>query len=157
MSKVIVVISALSCLLSTAFAWGADWQSSPTDSHLYFAPSYEGMPINGHFKQFSVRYQTDQQSQPSRLKVKVAIASADMGNSDINEAIGTLQLKGFSQPVTVPVSWQPLPDGKAKMTGELLVGRNDFSIGSGEWASGEQIGLAVKIWFDVVFIASEID
>ena len=189
MSKVIIFITALFCLLSTAFVWGTDWQSSPTDSHLYFAPSYEGMPINGHFKQFSASYQTDQQSQPSRLKVKVAIASADMGNSDINEAIravdwfniadfpeaifiseefitdtqgkllaiGTLQLKGFIQPVTVPIIWQPLPDGKAKITGELLVGRNDFSIGSGEWASGEQIGLAVKIWFDVVFIASEIN
>ena len=72
-------------------------------------------------------------------------------------AIGTLQLKGFSQPITVPMSWQPLPDGMAKMTGELLVRRNDFSIGSNEWASGEQIGLAVKVWFDVVFIASEID
>lgn len=189
MSKVMIYVTALFCLLSSAFAWGEDWRSSPIDSHLYFAPSYEGMPINGSFKEFSATYTRDQQSQPSRLTVKIAIASADMGNSDINDAIravdwfniadfpeakfvseeftsdaqgnflaaGTLQLKGFTQPVTVPIRWQPLPDGKAKMTGELILGRNDFSIGSREWASAEQIGLDVKVWFDVVFISSETD
>ena len=187
MSKGIFYLTALSCLLSTTMAWGADWQSSPTESHLYFAPSYEGMPINGRFRQFSANYQTDEQSMPIRLTVNVAIASADLGNSDLNDAIsavdwfnvsdfpeakfiskefttdaqgqflasGTLELKGFTQPITLPIRWQVLPAGTAKMTGELMLGRDDFSIGGGEWASGEQIGLGVKVWFDVVFITSE--
>lgn len=43
------------------------------------------------------------------------------------------------------------------MTGELILSRNDFFIGTGEWASGEQIGLAVKVWFEVVFTRSKTD
>ena len=187
--KTISYAAALLCLLGFPVASATDWQSDPANSHLNFAPSYEGMPINGAFKEFSTSYQTDSQGQPNRLIVNIAITSADMGNSDLNEAIGaidwfnisdfpeaqfiseefsdsgkgtflargTLQLKGFKKIVTVPFRWQVLSDSSASMTGELVLSRSDFSIGSGEWASGEQIGVAVKVWFDVAFTTKKPD
>ena len=187
--KTISYAAALLCLLGFPVASATDWQSDPANSHLNFAPSYEGMPINGAFKEFSTSYQTDSQGQPNRLIVNIAITSADMGNSDLNEAIGaidwfnisdfpqaqfiseefsygddgiflakgTLQLKGFKKTITVPFRWQALSQDSASMTGELILSRNDFFIGTGEWASGEQIGLAVKVWFEVVFTRSKTD
>lgn len=64
-------------------------------------------------------------------------------------ASGILQLKGSKRLVSVPFRWQERSDGKASMSGNLLLNRADFSIGTGEWASGEQIGLAVKVLFEV--------
>ena len=181
--KLIILIMSLSCLLNISFASATDWQSNPSSSLLSYAPSYEGMPINGRFSEFSAIYITDEKDQPTHLTVKVAMASADMGNSDINEAIravdwfniadfpqaqfisnqfsldetgqflakGRLQLKGLNKPVTVPFRWQILAEGESSMIGELTLGRNNFSIGGEEWASGEQIGISVKVWFNVVF------
>jgi hypothetical protein len=48
-----------------------------------------------------------------------------------------------------------LPEGDASMIGELTLARNDFFIGDGEWATGEQIGISVKVWFNVVFSRAE--
>ena len=187
--KTIRYLVSLFCLLGCHAASATIWQSDSTNSHLYFAPSYEGMPINGAFKQFSTLYQTDSQGQPDSLRVNIAITSADLGNSDLNEAIGaidwfnisdfpqaqftseefsygdegiflakgTLQLKGFKKTITVPFRWQANSEDSASMTGELILSRNDFFIGTGEWASGEQIGLAVKVWFEVVFTRSKTD
>jgi polyisoprenoid-binding protein YceI len=187
--KIIRFLVGLFFLLGFPAASATDWQSDPANSHLYFAPSYEGMPINGAFKQFSTTYQTDSQGQPDNLRVNIAITSADLGNSDLNKAIGaidwfnisdfpqaqfiseefsygdegiflakgTLQLKGFKKTITVPFRWQALSQDSASMTGELILSRNDFFIGTGEWASGEQIGLAVKVWFEVVFTRSKTD
>lgn len=187
--KIIRFLAGLFFLLSFPAVSETVWQSDSANSHLYFAPSYEGMPINGAFKQFSTTYQTDSQGQPDSLRVNIAITSADLGNSDLNKAIGaidwfnisdfpqaqfiseefsygdegiflakgTLQLKGFKKTITVPFRWRALSEDSASMTGELILSRNDFSIGTGEWASGKQIGLAVKVRFDVVFTRSNTD
>jgi hypothetical protein len=40
------------------------------------------------------------------------------------------------------------------MLGELKLDRGDFAIGSGEWSSGDQIGLAVKVWFDLNLVGT---
>ena len=187
--RIIRFLAHLFFLLSFHAASATVWQSDSANSHLYFAPSYEGMPINGAFKQFSTIYQTDAQGQPDHLRVNIAITSADLGNSDHNEAIGaidwfnisdfpqaqfiseefsyggegmflakgTLQLKGFKKIITVPFRWRAVSEDSASMTGELILSRNDFFIGTGEWASGDQIGLAVKVWFDVVFTRRKTD
>ncbi|MBT5387236.1 MAG: YceI family protein [Porticoccaceae bacterium] len=165
-----------------SFSFGAtqanEWQSSSTESRLWFAPSFEGLPINGNFNQFSVMYST----LPASLIVRVSIDSADLSNEDLNEAIkaadwfataaypeavftsqnilsdgsktgflatGKLQLKGIEKSLQVPFNWVDLGEGKASMVGELVLGRNDFAIGLGEWATGDQIGLEVRVWFDV--------
>jgi len=185
--KLINLIISLCCLLNGTFVSATDWQSNPSKSRLNFAPSYEGMPINGRFTMFSVTYTTDAKDQPTHLSVKVSIASADMDNSEINEAIGaadwfniidfpeaqfisdqfvldasgqflaqgSLRLKGHNKSVIVPFRWETLPEGQASMVGELTLARNDFFIGDGEWASGEQIGIIVKVWFNVVFSRAE--
>jgi polyisoprenoid-binding protein YceI len=158
-----------------------EWQSAANHSQLIYSVNFEQLPIKGEFKEFMVDYIPGQQ-----LRVVVNIASVDMGNSDINQAIrdvdwfdikrhsqaiffsdeikavgeanylakGTLQLKGISQPVNVPFSWQPSvkPDesaDSASMTGQLTLSRSDFTIGSPEWASGDQIGIDVDVSFSV--------
>lgn len=63
-------------------------------------------------------------------------------------AQGTLRIKGAQQPVAVPFVWE---DGgrTATMKGEVGLKRNAFGIGAGEWASGDMIGLDVKVVFSV--------
>ncbi len=184
----------LTVTLVTALLWqpllGADWQSEIQNSQLNFAASFQNLPINGRFKQFSVKYTTDQAAQPVDLQVRVIVASADMGNTEFNTEIqaldwfnvadhgtavftgqrfeiapknkagiafiahGKLQLKGIEQPVTVPFSWRPIDHNQVSMSGELSLNRTDFAIGQGEWATGDQIGLAVRVWFDVRMLSN---
>lgn len=63
-------------------------------------------------------------------------------------AQGTLTLKGTSRPVDVPFAWR---DGGATrvMSGELVLERGAFGIGSGEWATAESIGQVVTVRFEV--------
>ena len=166
-------------------AMAETWQSNAPNSKLEFAASYQGLPINGRFNQFSVTCLTDQLEQPTQLNVAVSITSADMGSSEFNQAIqatdwfnvadfseatfssqqirlapkesdkttliahGILQLKGLQKNIAVPLSWQNNSSNQATITGELTLDRSDFAIGTEEWASGDQIGLAVRVWFTV--------
>ena len=65
-------------------------------------------------------------------------------------AEGELDLKGVRKAVDVPFSWSETDD-LAKMSGEFVLKRTDFGIGSGEWADGEAIGIDVRLKFDVRF------
>ncbi|MDG1818544.1 MAG: YceI family protein [Porticoccaceae bacterium] len=176
MMKYLVLIAYFFCQLTSA----DQWQSDHSLSELAYSVNFEQLPIKGQFKDFAVNYSHQQQ-----LRVVVDITSADMGNSDINEAIrefdwfnikqhsqaiflsetieavsegafiarGTLQLKGITKPVSVPFNWQlsdsPELTQHASMSGALTLNRSDFSIGSPEWASGDQIGLDVSVSFKV--------
>ncbi len=186
MLKKLTVILILLSPLTWVKASEAEWQSNIAESRLSFAPSFEGLPINGGFNQFSVSYSTLSNGQPASLLVKVVIGSVDLSNEDLNQAVqavdwfdtetypqaifssqnivadssgndflatGTLTLKGAEKPVEVPFKWRDLGQGKASMAGELILGRSDFAIGTGEWASGDQIGLAVRVWFDVLLVS----
>ncbi|HEX7043892.1 MAG TPA: YceI family protein [Burkholderiales bacterium] len=63
-------------------------------------------------------------------------------------AHGTLSLKGAKRSVAVPFQWHAT--GKsANMKGEVTLKRTAFGIGTGEWESGDLIGLDVKVLFDV--------
>lgn len=63
-------------------------------------------------------------------------------------AHGTLDLKGTKRPVELPFRWKA--DGKnATLTGELTLDRTAFGIGTGEWATGDPIAVAVKVSFNV--------
>ena len=176
---------ALIAILGYQPAVAETWQSNAPNSKLEFAASYQGLPINGRFNQFSVTSFTDQLEQPTQLNVAVSITSADMGSSEFNQAIqaadwfnvadfseatfssqqikltpkesdkttliarGILQLKGLQKNIAVPLSWDNNSSNQATITGELTLDRSDFAIGTGEWASGDQIGLAVRVWFTV--------
>jgi polyisoprenoid-binding protein YceI len=68
--------------------------------------------------------------------------------SDRYVARGTLRLKGVQQPVEVPFTWKN--DGRAAtLVGELSLNRTKFGIGTGEWASGDPIGLDVKVSYNL--------
>lgn len=63
-------------------------------------------------------------------------------------ARGVLRIKGTQQQVAVPFNWEA--SGKtATMTGDMTLKRTAFGIGTGEWASGDMIGLDVKVSFNV--------
>jgi polyisoprenoid-binding protein YceI len=61
-------------------------------------------------------------------------------------AHGVLVMKGIRRDVDVPFSWSE-SNGMATMQGELTVKRNDFDVGLGQWATGEQIGRNVVLRF----------
>lgn len=63
-------------------------------------------------------------------------------------AAGHLDLKGVRLPVTVPFRWVESGD-TAAMSGEVVIDRTRFEVGSGEWASDEPIGTAVRVRFSV--------
>lgn len=65
-------------------------------------------------------------------------------------ARGTLSLKGIRKEIAVPFSWRSSGD-TATMEGELTLDRAGFGIGTGEWASGDVIGLDVRAKFSVRF------
>jgi polyisoprenoid-binding protein YceI len=176
-SKAFLLCLPLACPVATA----DQWQSVLTNSQLNYEVTFQGLPIEGQFKQFSVTYRPAEQ-----LLVQVAIGSADMSDDELNSEIsggdwfdvgrfaeatfsskalvvgsnpsqdfiaeGSLNLKGVSEPVNVPFVWQPdtqNPD-RATMSGQLILKRSDFSIGIGDWSSGEQIGIDVSVSFTVL-------
>lgn len=63
-------------------------------------------------------------------------------------ASGHLDLKGARLALDVPFQWSE-SDGRAEMSGELVIDRTRFDVGSGEWASGDTIGTAVRVRFEV--------
>ena len=178
------------CLLSQP-CFPSDWQSQTADSKLAFSVNLEQQPISGLFEQFLVAYKTAPDTTPLQLTVTVDVASANMSNSDINEAIqesdwfdashypqakftssviekdldgnfianGTLQLKGVKQPVIVPFTWKPVvgQSGAMLMTGQVVLNRLDFLIGTGDWASDDEIGLSVTVDFAVTFITDNVE
>lgn len=171
----------LSFFLICQFSHADQWQSVLTNSKLMYQVTFQGLPIEGRFTQFSVDY-----SQAEKLLVTVNIGSADMSDDELNSEIagidwfdtgrfgeavfssesltatsdsneefiaaGSLNLKGVSEPVDVPFVWKQdtqNPD-RATMSGQLVLKRSDFSIGIGDWSSGDQIGIDVNVSFSVV-------
>ncbi len=179
------------CLLLGQPCFSSDWRSQIASSKLAYSVDFEQLPINGLFEQFLVVYKTAADETPQQLTVTVDIGSANMRNSDINEAIrdidwfdisrypqatftsnliekgpdgnfvanGKLQLKGVTQPVNVPFTWQPVAGrpGVMAMTGHVILNRLDFLIGTGDWASGDEIGLTVSVDFAVRLITDSIE
>ena len=64
-------------------------------------------------------------------------------------APGHLELKGIRLPVSVPFQWSESGDS-AEMSGEIVIDRTRFNVGSGEWASGDTIGIDVRVSFTVL-------
>ncbi len=151
----------------------ADWQSTD-QSTLEFEASFEGSPLPGEFPEFAVRFDPE----ASELRVTINVSRADLGDDDMNAvlfdaawfgtehesavfeatslepsddgyvAVGTLELKGVTSEVTVPISWSEAGD-TATMRGEFELDRTAFDVGTGEWSTGESIALEVIVRFDV--------
>ncbi|HEY2032080.1 MAG TPA: YceI family protein [Rhizomicrobium sp.] len=63
-------------------------------------------------------------------------------------AQGTLTLKGVSKPVTLPFTLT-IDGKKAHMVGSTMVMRNQFGVGSGEWAVPDTVAWDVKVNIDI--------
>jgi polyisoprenoid-binding protein YceI len=74
--------------------------------------------------------------------------SIDAASTGSYVARGVLDLKGVQQAVAVPFKWDREGDG-AVMSGEFALRRTDFGVGTGEWGSGDQVGLAVNLAFRI--------
>lgn len=61
---------------------------------------------------------------------------------------GTLKVKGISRPVSFPFTFNESATG-ARMTGEFILFRTDFDVGTGEWAGNDPISTDVRLWFDL--------
>ncbi|MEM6512122.1 MAG: YceI family protein [Pseudomonadota bacterium] len=151
----------------------ADWQSTD-DSTLSFEASFEGSPLPGDVTEFDVSYTVGE-----KLTVAINLASSDLGDDDMNAVLfdaawfgteftqasftaesfeagtdggvvanGELELKGVSSAVAVPFTWVENGDS-ATMEGEVTLVRTDFNVGTGEWSTGESIGLDVLVRFTV--------
>ena len=64
-------------------------------------------------------------------------------------ASGHLELKGARLPVDVPFRWSRKGD-RAEMSGEVVVDRTRFDVGSGEWEGSDTIGTEVRVSFNVM-------
>ena len=60
------------------------------------------------------------------------------------EVQGVLGIKGTEREFGLPFTWKE-DNGRALLRGEATVNRTDFSIGEGDWASGDVIGLEVRV------------
>jgi polyisoprenoid-binding protein YceI len=69
-------------------------------------------------------------------------------------ATGVLNLKGISQTVAVPFTWSEQA-AQANMRGTFVVQRIAFNVGSGEWATGDAIGIDVQLQFDLSLARGE--
>lgn len=82
------LLPALVLLLAGGPAAAAEWHVDPAASRLEFQASYQGAPAPGAFRRFEVNLAFDP-ARPAdgRLRVRVALASFDMGSAEINEAV----------------------------------------------------------------------
>lgn len=64
-------------------------------------------------------------------------------------ASGSLSLKGVSRPVVLPFTLTE-KDGETHMVGKTALTRTDFNVGSGQWASGDTVGLEVEVIVELV-------
>ncbi len=165
------LLAFLSLLPATLVA--EEWISD-SDGSFDFEATFEGDPLPGEFKTFTVSWSGE------ALTVTVNLAGSDMGDGEMNAilhdptwfaverfataefnaadvncrengeclASGELDLKGVKQKIDIPFTWQEEGDA-ATMQGEFTLDRTAFDVGSGEWASGDSIGVDVNLRFDI--------
>ena len=82
------LLSLLVLLALNTPAAATQWQMDRDASHLHFVARWEGNEVPGVFRQFDTRLELDRRApEQGQLEVSVAITSADMDSSDINEGI----------------------------------------------------------------------
>ncbi|MER0239720.1 YceI family protein [Fulvimarina sp. MAC8] len=65
-------------------------------------------------------------------------------------AIGELTLKGKTEPVTVPFTFEPQEDGTARVTGSATIDRTAYGIGVKNDPSGTELSKDVTVRFDLL-------
>ena len=147
---------------------------SDGDGSFEFEASFEGDPLPGEFTAFTVSWSDESLTvdvsltasdmgdgemnailhDPAWFAVEqfdsAVFTAAEVSCGDDSQCVasGELELKGVKQPVEVPFTWSEDGDS-ATMRGEFKLDRTAFDVGSGEWSSGESIGVDVSLRFDI--------
>jgi polyisoprenoid-binding protein YceI len=62
------------------------------------------------------------------------------------KADGQLTMRGITKPIALVFNWQPGQSGQATvLSGEAVVNRLDFKVGTGDWSDTELLPNAVKV------------
>ena len=166
----------LSLLLASA-ADAASFHFDASNSELGFTGDYGGEAVPGVFKKFSGKADFDlARPLATRFDTEIEVASLDTDYAERDDTLrgaeffdvethpkarwvstgdctaagaslscpGTLTLKGVTHAVSLEIS--PGADGRS-IQGKAVLSRDQFSIGSGEWADPETIANAVEIRF----------
>ncbi|EQD76503.1 Lipid/polyisoprenoid-binding, YceI-like protein [mine drainage metagenome] len=70
------------------------------------------------------------------------------------QALGVLELKGVSHPVSIRFHLIPAGPKQLELAGKANVTRTDFDIGTGSWRTNSVIGMRVAIQFHVRLVQS---
>ena len=169
-------------LLVTPTAWSEQWQVDHDQSKIGFVATYDDIPFEAIFKDFTVDVSfdpaaLDQASFTSNVKImsvdsespdrdegmlepnwfdaakhpQATFASDTFNKLDGEDAFtvsGDLRIKGVSRPVVFDFNFEAAQE-TARLKGQSLVKRTDFSIGTGDWAEDDTIGFDVQIIFDL--------
>lgn len=166
---------ALLCASSLANA--AEFTFDASNSELGFTGDYGGEAVPGVFKQFSGKAVFDlAQPLATRFDTEIVVASLDTDYAERDDTLrgpeffdveahptahwtsigdctmaaaqltcpGTLALKGVTHPVALIVA--PSADGRT-IEGKASLERDQFAIGSGDWADPTTIANRVEIRF----------
>lgn len=163
----------------------APWHADPSRSRIAFTFTQLGTPIEGVFRDYAVDIQFNPDGPAGEVRVVIDTASLDTGDDDRDEqaraaeffavdsfpeavfeareihgwsqqyrAVGALTLKGHTKPITLPFTLTI--DGRtAHAEGSLVVSRQDFAIGTGEWATNMAVGDEVTIAISVTATRAE--
>lgn len=165
----------LAALLVSLPAAATDWHSDPAGSTLEFTAESQGESFDGRFARFEPRIRFDPDApQQGRFDVAVALDSVDTGNDERDEMLadpaffgrasrahyhadaftalggdrfradGMLQLNGIEHPVALEFTFV-VDNGRAVLTGEAVLDRLAFEVGSGDWEDPDMIARDVRV------------
>ena len=172
-------------LTAPAMAAQTSWHSLASSSAIDWTASWQGTPVKGQFKHFTVTGQIDA-AHPADGTLKLVVdtssisaASSDVtralhgkewfGVSDFPQALFKGTLKGAPGEMTLQGNLQikghektlslPLTltrqHAELRLQGNFTLDRTDFGIGTGQWQSGSMIATEVHVHFSILMAPGE--
>ncbi|MDX2027399.1 MAG: YceI family protein [Alphaproteobacteria bacterium] len=93
-------------------------------------------------------FDTKKFPQAQFASTSIKAAGTDKSAAQCFEAEGTLTIKGIERKVTLPFCLKP-EDDHTRAKGKIVLMRNDFQIGQGQWASEAFVKNAVTVTVDI--------
>lgn len=183
--KRLLLLLSLMLLTAPALAAPASWHSLAASSSIDWTASWQGTPVKGQFKDFTVTGHIDA-AHPAdgTLELVVETGSINAASSDVTRALHGEQwfsvadfpkaqfkgmLKGTPPAMTLQGSLKikghektlslPLTLTRQKdqllLQGNFTLDRTDFGIGTGQWKSGSMIATEVHVHFSILLAPGE--
>lgn len=172
-------------LITPLHASAVCYRADAADSEISFEFAIERSEFTGHFGDFELTYCWQDKPENGRIDVLINMASARTGNSELDlgmqepeglysdkyptarwrtesiqkqdkhyQASGELTIRDISRKETGLFSLEPLENGW-RLTGNAMLNRLDYAIGTGEYADTEFIPGPVKVQFEFMLKATE--